>query len=123
MTGPVEVRCGDPPTVVVTETRTTVEIDQQRGVPGPPGATGPQGPVGPQGPQGPVGGVDQVAYTHIQDVPATVWVIVHGLPFQPAAIAVVDSAGAEWVGEVQFVDPTTVRVSFAAPFAGTAYLS
>lgn len=87
------------------------------------GPQGPPGPTGPQGPQGPAGGVDQIAYTHIQDVPAAAWTIVHGLPFTPAAVTVVDSAGTEWVGDVQFVAAGTIRVSFAAPFAGTAYLS
>ena len=105
-------------TVQVLGTAPSVEVTPgigPAGPPGPPGPAGPtgaQGPAGPTGPAGPAGTIDQIAYTHVQDVPATTWVITHGLPFQPAGVIVFDSAGTEWVGEVDFPDAATVHVTF-----------
>lgn len=59
-------------------------------------------------------------YTHAQVVPASVWTVVHNLG-KPPAVQVFDSAGDQVVGDVAQVDANTVRLTFAAAFAGTAY--
>lgn len=74
---------------------------------------------GPPGPPGPSGG----SYVHDQMTASTVWTINHGLDFQPAGVRVVDSAGAEQEGLVSYPSEGVVRIDFAVPFAGKAYLS
>lgn len=81
---------------------------------------GPSGPPGPEGPQGPAGTGSN--YTHVQLVPASVWVITHPLPFEPN-VTVVDSAGTQIEGDVNYGTPGTVIVEFAFPFSGRAFLS
>ena len=62
------------------------------------------------------------AYTHVQAVPAAVWVITHPLDFYPNVV-VVDSAGDQVEGDVVYTSATVVTVSFRGAFSGTAYLS
>jgi hypothetical protein len=62
------------------------------------------------------------SYRHIQTVAAAVWTIPHNLGFYPN-VAVVDSSGREVVGEIDYVDMNTVRLTFSAAFGGEAYLS
>lgn len=88
---------------------------------GRPGVPGPEGPQGPPGPQG-TPGTGSGSYVHTQNTPATVWTITHNLDFQPN-VTVVDSAGSEVEGEIDYVDGSTVQVTFSAAFGGTAYLS
>ena len=89
---------------------------------------GPQGPQGLQGPQGAPGTVtggltiEAVSYTYVQHIPATIWTINHPLPYTPTII-VVDSAGTQVEGDITYVSTNTIRIDFAAAFAGTAYLS
>ena len=72
---------------------------------------------GPPGPQGNSGGF----FVHTQGVPSAVWTIAHDLPYRPN-ITVVDSAGEQVEGEVDYVGAQIV-VTFSAAFSGTAYLS
>lgn len=97
------------------------------GVRGPEGLRGPEGPTGPQGLKGDPGTqggliLSDVAYTHIQSIPSDVWTIEHPLSYPPS-VTIVDSAGTEVEGGVQYLSPTTIRVVFSAGFSGTAYLS
>lgn len=86
-----------------------------------PGPQGPAGPQGPQGSQGPAGaGAD--TYTHQQLIPATVWTIVHNLGKYPS-VTVIDSAGTEVEGDVQFTDTNTIVITFSSAFAGKASLN
>jgi hypothetical protein len=83
---------------------------------------GPQGEPGPQGPQGePGNALASVSYVHVQDAAADTWVIAHDLLFTPA-VTVVDSAGTQVYGDVQYL-PGQVVVTFTSAFAGTAHLS
>jgi hypothetical protein len=50
-----------------------------------------------------------------------VWVINHALGTFPT-VTVIDSAGDEVEGDVEYPTPNQVVLSFSAPFAGTAYL-
>jgi hypothetical protein len=67
------------------------------------------------------GGVAEF-FVHTQGVPAAQWVIIHGLPFQPSA-SVVDSAGRTVEGDIQYVGPGQINITFSSAFSGTAYLS
>ena len=61
-------------------------------------------------------------YTHVQASPASVWTINHALQFRPG-VTVVDSAGEQVEGSVDYIDGDTLTISFSAAFSGTAYLS
>lgn len=63
-----------------------------------------------------------ISYRHVQSTPAAVWTITHNLGFQPNA-TVVDSAGTEVIGDLDYVDDHTVRITFSAAFGGECYLS
>lgn len=108
-----------------------IDIGEVGGPTGPPGPEGPQGdpgPPGPQGDQGPPGDIQLVgdevlAYRHIQTTAATVWSIVHNLPFRPN-VSVVDSTGSEiWPGDTRYLSSTTVQLTFSAAVGGEAYLT
>ena len=79
------------------------------------------GIAGPPGPPGPVGPL-YATYTHVQTVAADTWPIPHMLGRIPK-ITVLDSAGDEVTGSVDYPDLNTVVLTFSAPFGGTAYLS
>lgn len=63
-----------------------------------------------------------MSYTHRQATPATTWTVIHNLGFRPN-VAIVDSAGTEVIGDVDYLDDNTVQLHFSVPFAGEAYLS
>ena len=51
---------------------------------------------------------------------AKVWTITHGLGKRPS-VTVVDSAGTAVIGEIEYLDDNTVRLTFCSAFSGTAY--
>lgn len=93
-----------------------------QGLQGPAGPQGPEGPEGPQGVQGPMGNPGG-SYVYTQSVASAVWIIHHNLGYYPAGITAVDSAETMVEGVTSYPDINTVRLDFAMPFAGTAYLS
>ena len=70
----------------------------------------------------PGGAAAAPGYTHVQASASATWTINHPLGFQPNVV-VVDSAGEQVEGEVDYVDGDTITVKFSAAFSGTAYLS
>lgn len=64
------------------------------------------------------------SYIFNQVSPASTWTIDHTLAYRPA-VTIVDSAGYEQHGNVQYppANPTRIIVNFSAPFAGSALLS
>lgn len=68
------------------------------------------------------GGGGDLTYTHTQLQPAEVWTIQHNLGKHPS-VTVADSAGSVVMGDVEYLDRNTVRVTFMAAFAGTAHLN
>lgn len=50
------------------------------------------------------------------------WKVVHNLGKRPA-VTVVDSAGTAVIGEVDYLDDNTVRLTFCAAFSGAAYFN
>lgn len=77
--------------------------------------------IGDTGPQGPAG-VSTVAFHYVQSTASDVWTIAHGLGWNPNA-TVVDSAGTNCEGEIQYLDSNTLRIIFTGAFSGDAYLS
>ena len=63
-----------------------------------------------------------IAHVHTQSTPAATWTINHPLLFIPN-ITVVNSAGDQVEGGVDYVDADTITVTFSAAFSGKAYLS
>lgn len=60
--------------------------------------------------------------TFVQGAASQVWSINHGLGKFPS-VSVTDSAGNQGFGSVRYIDANSLTVSFAAPFAGVAYLN
>lgn len=118
------------------------------GVAGPTGASGPTGPTGADGlngldgqdgesaydawiAAGNVGTIDDFVasfaaatnyYRYIQGAPQAVWHVTHPLHRYPA-VTVVDSAGSVVEGDLSYVSPTELTISFTAGFSGEAYLT
>lgn len=75
-----------------------------------------QGPVGPQGSSG------DLHYIFNQLSPLTTWNIVHNLNKYPS-VTIVDSADSVVIGNITYINPNILTVSFSSGFAGTAYLN
>ena len=75
-------------------------------------------------PTDPIGRFSQftLRHTHIQNIPSATWTITHSLGGNPS-VTVVDSANSVVVGEVTYVDTSTVRIEFSGAFSGYAYLT
>lgn len=119
----VEVPGQDSVDVHVDSFETIIQIDD---VPsGPRGETGQQGPQGPQGPPGPAGlaDPDTVAYRHVQSLPSDEWIIDHGRGWYPGGVVVLDSAGSQWEGDLEYPSIDTLIIRFSASFSGVAILS
>lgn len=77
-----------------------------------------QGPAGRPG----LDGVGDSRYVHLQSVVASVWTVAHSLGKFPS-VTVIDSAGDECEGAVEYLSANSLRLTFTAPFSGTAYLN
>ena len=62
------------------------------------------------------------AASFIQSTPATEWVIIHTLPFNPS-VTIIDSAGTRIETEIVYDSPTQIRSISTAAFSGRAELS
>jgi hypothetical protein len=80
--------------------------------------TSPTGPI-PPGPVNP----GPLGVMWIFGTPQPVWLIPHGLGFQPAGVQITDLSGHEVRGEVTYPDVNTIRIEFAQPTAGRVRLS
>lgn len=61
-------------------------------------------------------------YIHLQNTPASTWLITHNLNKRPS-VAVVDSAEEIVYGEVEYVNDNQVTLTFAGAFSGKAYFN
>jgi hypothetical protein len=61
-------------------------------------------------------------YIHNQLTPSAVWTVVH-LLFGFPNVTAVDSADTEIVGDLLYIDNTTVQITFASGTTGKAYVS
>ena len=66
--------------------------------------------------------VGDLNFTFTQVTAASSWDITHNLGKFPS-VSVVDSAGTNVVGQVDYGDENTLRINFTAAFAGVAYLN
>lgn len=64
-----------------------------------------------------------LSYRHEQIDPATVWLITHGLAFDPAGVEVFDHVGARHYPTVSYPAAGQVRLDFLTPIRGIARLS
>lgn len=58
-------------------------------------------------------------YVHKQETASDTWEVTHGLGKEPA-VTVVDSAGTEVIGEVDYINLNKCILRFQAPFSGKA---
>lgn len=58
-------------------------------------------------------------YVHKQETSSDTWEVTHGLGKEPA-VTVVDSAGTEVIGEVEYISLNKCILRFQAPFSGKA---
>ena len=58
-------------------------------------------------------------YVHKQETSSDTWEVIHNLGKEPA-VTVVDSAGTEVIGEVEYVNLNKCILKFQAPFSGKA---
>ena len=79
---------------------------------GAPGAPGPPGEDGE----------DDAHYIHDQIMSSSNWSITHNLNKYPSVV-VVDSAGSMVVGDITFITPNQITISFTGAFSGKAYLN
>lgn len=107
--------------VLQNVTTTTPGPEGPQGPAGPSGATGPAGPAGEAGPAGPAGR-SHSTYVHSQQVASSTWIITHNLDCFPPA-QVVDSAGNEVIGDIDYINNNQIVLTFTSAFAGVAYLN
>lgn len=66
--------------------------------------------------------IADMSYTYQQNTPESVWTIQHDLGFNPSVV-VIDSAGSNIIGHVEYLSVNQLRLTFSAAFSGVAHLS
>ena len=66
--------------------------------------------------------VEDKTYIYDQTVPSSVWTIEHNLEKFPA-VNIVDSAGTEVIGAIDYIDINTVVITFTGAFSGRAFFN
>jgi hypothetical protein len=66
--------------------------------------------------------IQDSAYTFTQGIPATVWTVVHNLNKKPS-VTIIDSAGTTVIGQIDYVNNSTITLMFASAFSGKAILN
>ena len=80
--------------------------------------------AGPPGPPGPPGsGGSPIAYTHVQAVTSSSWVINHNLNYFPNVMVIEQGTNSQLVARIIHHSPNQVEIQFNISRAGTAYLS
>lgn len=69
-----------------------------------------------------LGIVNDKNYIHYQNTASNLWIINHNLNKYPA-VNVVDSAGNEVVGDVEYIDVNNLKITFTGAFKGRANLN
>lgn len=86
------------------------------------GPEGEQGEIGATGPQGPAGSDATDKNFTYEFTNQSFVTVVHNLNKYPA-VNVMDSAGSEVIGEIDYVDLNTVTLLFVGSFTGVATLN
>lgn len=66
--------------------------------------------------------VEDKTFVYEQNLPASVWNVKHDLEKYPA-VTVVDSAGTEVIGAVDYIDLNNVVLTFVGAFSGKAFFN
>ena len=66
--------------------------------------------------------IQDLNYTHYQDVPQATWVVNHNLGKCPS-VTVVTSSGEQVQADVNYKNLNSLEINFSGAFAGTAYLN
>ena len=69
-----------------------------------------------------IDGASDKTFVFNQITPSDNWLITHGLNKFPS-VSVVDSGGTAVIGNVDYIDENTVRVSFNGSFSGKAFMN
>jgi hypothetical protein len=72
--------------------------------------------------KGVTGGGGDAHYAHTQSTPEAVWEVTHNLGKKPSVI-VVDSADTVVMGEIEYINLNSVRLTFVGAFSGKAYFN
>jgi hypothetical protein len=72
--------------------------------------------------KGVTGGGGEAHYAHTQSTPEAVWEVTHNLGKKPSVI-VVDSADTVVMGEIEYINLNSVRLTFVGAFSGKAYFN
>lgn len=72
--------------------------------------------------KGVTGGGGDAHFVFTQSIPESIWEITHNLGKKPA-VTVVDSGDSVVVGEVEYINLNSVRLTFAGAFSGKAYFN
>jgi len=62
------------------------------------------------------------SYLHTEDPAASVWTVNHNLGFLTPDVTCADTAGMEFMGDINYVTVNQLLIINAAPIAGTAYI-
>lgn len=89
---------------ITVQEQQPVAITLQTGIAGPPGAAGDSN------------------FVWKQEAPLAKWTILHKLKKNPS-VTVQDSANSEIEGDIEYVSLEELKLTFSAPFSGTAYLN
>ena len=68
------------------------------------------------------GGAGDAHFVYTQSTPEAIWEITHNLGKKPS-VTVVDSGDSVVVGEVEYINLNSVRLTFAGAFSGKAYFN
>lgn len=66
--------------------------------------------------------IQDANYLHDQGIPSNVWTVVHNLGKYPS-VTVIDTAGTDVLGEVEYININTVKIYFKNAFSGKAALN
>ena len=66
--------------------------------------------------------IEDKTFVYEQNRPSSVWTVEHGLEKFPA-VTVVDSAGTEVIGAIDYIDLNTVTLTFVGAFSGKAFFN
>lgn len=112
-----------PVTLAVGTSSVALELTET-GLQGPAGVTGPAGAVGPQGPAGPAGPPGTAAESVYSFAsPLAVWDATHDFTVGHPDVLTLDTSDEPIFGDVEYPTPTTVRITWAWPMAGTLVLT
>ena len=84
--------------------------------------TAPGGTGWPEPPTPPLPGRPDANFVWDQSVASSVWTVLHNLG-KRCAVSVVDTTGRLIMGEIEYLDINTIRITFSAAFSGSAYFN